>query len=94
DVHFCFMLYVIKWYTALGVSLFAVMRRTKNGYLVAGIISWGTLVFCLLDNWDTVFHHSLIFASPNYIMTGRNFATSAVSALAILGSHNSFHKIS
>lgn len=88
------ILYVIAWYVALGASLVGTMRRTKKGYLVAGMVSWGTLGFCILDNWSTVFHHSMIFSTPNYAMTGRNFVTLAVSALAILGSHNSFHKAS
>lgn len=85
---------VVLWYAALGITIMAVLRKTRNGYLVAGVLSWCTLVFCLVDNWHTVFHTSIIATRPNVIMTARNFVGAAIAALAVLSSHNSFHKAS
>lgn len=83
---------VLFWYVALAVGMILVLKRKRNGYLIAGITSWATLGFCLLDNWYTVFHGNIIAPSPNLFMTVRNFVVVAVSILAILGSHNAFHK--
>lgn len=80
------------WYGTLGTGIILVLKRAKSGYLLAGVLSWGTLGFCLLDNWYTVFHGNIIATNPNLSMTARNFVTVGVSALAVLVSHNSFHK--
>ncbi len=85
---------VVVWYGVLTVSIILVLNKKRTGYLIAGITSWGTFGFCLLDNWHTVFHGNIIASSPNLSMTVRNFVAIAVSALAIFGSHNSFHKTS
>jgi uncharacterized membrane protein len=85
---------VLLWYGVLVVAIILVLKRKRNGCLIAGLVSWGTLGFCLLDNWYTAFHGNIIAPSPNLSMTVRNFVTAAVSVLAILGAHNAFHKIS
>lgn len=83
---------MFSWYIALCVTIVMVFRKTTNGYLMAGIFSWFTLAFWLADNWYVVFHTSIIAAKPNFPMTVRNFIGAAIAALAVLSSHNSFHK--
>lgn len=83
----------ITWYTAIGFSIIKVFGKKKIGYLVAGMISWTTLAFWMLDNWYVVFHYTIIASKPDYIMTVRNFIGAGIAALGILSSHNAFNKI-
>lgn len=84
----------IAWYSAIGFSITKVLSKSKIGYLVAGITSWTTLAFWLLDNYYTVFHVTIIATRPNDIMVIRNFIGVAVASFVILSSHNAFHKVS
>ncbi|HEX5358426.1 MAG TPA: hypothetical protein VFW99_00765 [Candidatus Nitrosotalea sp.] len=82
----------IAWYIAIGFSITKVLSKSRIGYLVAGITSWATLAFWLLDNYYTVFHGTIIAPRPDDIMTIRNFIGVAVASFGILASHNAFHK--
>lgn len=82
----------IAWYDVIGFSIIKVLSKSRIGYLVAGITSWTTLAFWLLDNYYTVFHVTIIAARPDDIMVIRNFIGVAVASLGILSSHNAFHK--
>ncbi|HSA98465.1 MAG TPA: NAD-dependent epimerase/dehydratase family protein [Candidatus Nitrosotenuis sp.] len=81
------------WFTALISSIIFVNNKTKLGYLIAGIVSWITLIFWLFDNYYVLFHDSVIATQPNIEMTIRNFIGVMFASLAIAASHNVFHKI-
>lgn len=83
----------ITWYAAIGFSIIKVFGKKKIGYLIAGIVSWATLAFWMLDNWYVVFNHTIIATRPDYIMTVRNFVGAGIASLGILSSHNAFNKI-
>ncbi|MGI0065803.1 MAG: hypothetical protein ACREA5_03625 [Nitrosotalea sp.] len=83
----------IVWYGAIGFSIIKVLSKIRIGYLIAGIVSWMTLVFWMLDNCYLVFQTTVIAIRPDYIMTIRNFIGVAIAAFGILSSHNAFHKI-
>ena len=51
------------------------------------------MAFWLFDNFYVVFDTSLIIAKPNEWITVRNFIWAALSILAVIASHNTFHKI-
>ncbi|MDH2907438.1 MAG: hypothetical protein PXX83_04995 [Candidatus Nitrosotalea sp.] len=82
------------WYIAISFSIIAVFRKTRIGYLTAGILSWITLTLWMFDNYHVVSGVSFIAAKPNMVMTVRNFIGSAIASLGIISSHNAFHKIS
>ena len=82
----------IAWYIVIGVSIIKVLSKSRIGYLVAGITSWTTLAFWLLDNYYTVFHVTIIATRPDDIMVIRNFIGVAIASFGILSSHNAFHK--
>lgn len=82
----------ISWYVIIGFSIVKVFGKARIGYLVSGILFWITFVVCILDNWHTVFHYTIIAPMPDYIMTVRNFIGVGISALGILSSHNAFNK--
>ena len=82
----------IAWYIAIGFSVTKILSKSRIGYLVAGITSWTTLAFWLLDNYYTVFHVTIIATRPDDIMVIRNFIGVAVASFGILSSHNAFHK--
>lgn len=82
------------WYIAISFSIIEVFRKTRIGYLTAGILSWITLALWMFDNYHVVSGVSFIAAKPNMIMTVRNFIGSAIASLGIISSHNAFHKIS
>lgn len=81
------------WYTAIGASIVFIHNKTRLGYLIAGVLSWFTLAFWLIDNFYVVFNTSVIAAQPSELMTVRNFIGIFISVLAVFASHNLFHKI-
>ncbi len=82
----------ITWYGIIGFSITKILSKSRIGYLVAGITSWITLAFLLLDNYYIVFHVTVIAPRPDDIMVIRNFIGVAVASFGILSSHNAFHK--
>ena len=82
----------IAWYIAIGFSITKILSKSRIGYLIAGITSWITLAFWLLDNYHIVFHVTIIATRPDNIMVIRNFLGVVVASFGILSSHNAFHK--
>ena len=83
----------ILWYVAIIAAIAFVKNKTRLGFLIAGILSWITLAFWLFDNFYVVFETSLIIDKPNELITIRNFVWVALSIIAVIASHNTFHKI-
>lgn len=83
----------IFWYLAIGVSIWFVINKTRLGYLIGGLLSWATMAFWLFDNFHVAFQMSLIAEQPSDMMTIRNFIGIAIAAIAIVASHNAFHKV-
>ena len=83
----------IVWYIAIIFAIVFVRNKTRLGFLIGGILSWITLAFWLFDNFYVVFETSLIIDKPNELITIRNFVWVALSTLAVVASHNTFHKI-
>ncbi len=81
------------WYVAIASAIIFIHNKTRLGYLIAGVLSWITLAFWLFDNYYFVFATSVIASQPNELMTIRNFVGIAVAALAVVASHNLFHKV-
>ena len=83
----------IFWYIAIIAAIVFVKSKTRLGFLIGGVLSWITLAFWLFDNFYVVFDTSLIIDKPNELITIRNFIWAALSTLAVIASHNTFHKI-
>jgi uncharacterized protein YbjT (DUF2867 family) len=83
----------LTWYVAVIFSLLLIRNKTRLGYLIAGVLSWATLAFLLLDNFYVVFQTSLITEQPNELMTIRNFIGIVVASITVIASHNLFHKV-
>ena len=83
----------VFWYIAIFAAIIFVKNKTRLGFLIAGIVSWATLAFWLFDNFYVLFDTSLIIEKPNEWVTIRNFIWAAMSILAVIGSHNTFHKV-
>lgn len=81
------------WYAAIAFAAVMIHNKTRLGYMIAGVLSWVTLSFWLFDNFYVVFDTSLISAAPNLAMTVRNFVGVLIAAVAVVASHNLFHKI-
>ena len=81
------------WYISIAFAIFFVYNKTRLGYLIAGILSWVTMAFWLFDNFHVAFQMSLIAQQPSEMMTIRNFIGIAITMIAIIASHNIFHKI-
>jgi hypothetical protein len=74
-------------------AILLIRSNTRLGYLIAGVLSWATLAFLLLDNLHVVFQTSLIATQPNDLMTIRNFIGIVVASITVIASHNLFHKV-
>ena len=83
----------IFWYIAIIAAIVFVKSKTRLGFLIGGVLSWITLAFWLFDNFYVVFETTLIIDKPNELITIRNFIWAALSTLAVIASHNTFHKI-
>ena len=81
------------WYVTIFMSILFIRNKTRLGYFIAGILSWITLAFWLFDNSYVVFETSLIAAQPNEMMTLRNFIGILIASIAVVSSHNLFHKV-
>lgn len=81
------------WYTAIILSIVFIHNKTRLGYLIAGILSWITLVFWLLDNYFVVFQTSILASQPNELMMIRNFIGIFTAIITVTASHNLFHKV-
>ncbi len=81
------------WYIAIFSSMLLIRNKTRLGYFIAGIISWVTLAFWLLDDFYVVFETSLIASQPSELMTIRNFIGIGIASIAVIASHNLFHKV-
>ena len=80
------------WYVGIFISILLILNKTRFGYFMAGILSWITLAFLLVDNFHVVFGISLIASPPNELMTIRNFIGILFASITIVTSHNLFHK--
>ena len=87
------MLAGVFWYITIISAIIFVKSKTRLGFLIGGVLSWITLAFWLFDNFYVVFDTSLIIDKPNELITVRNFIWAALSTLAVIASHNTFHKI-
>ncbi len=83
----------VLWYMTIIAAIVFVKNKTRLGFLIGGILSWITLTFWLFDNFYVVFETSLIIDKPNEFITIRNFIWAALSFIAVIASHNTFHKI-
>ena len=81
------------WYVVIGFSILFVYNKTRLGYLMAGILTWVTMAFWLFDNFHVVFQMSLIASQPSDVVIIRNFVGIAITIVAIIASHNLFHKV-
>ena len=81
------------WNVMAGFSLFLVFRKTKMGYVMAGVLSWITIAFWMCDNSHIFFEVSLIVSEPNLFTVIKNFTGATIAGLAVFSSHNAFHKI-
>ena len=83
----------VIWYIAIVAAIVFVKNKTRLGFLIAAVVSWVTLAFWMFDNFYVVFDTSLIIEKPNEWITVRNFIWAALSTLAVICSHNTFHKV-
>lgn len=81
------------WFFTIAFAMRFVYYKTRLGYFIAGVLSWITLGFWLMDNFYVVFQTSLVADQPNLAMTVRNFVGVGIAGLCIASSHNAFHKI-
>ncbi|EIJ66020.1 NAD dependent epimerase/dehydratase family protein [Candidatus Nitrosopumilus salaria BD31] len=81
------------WYVAIFTAIIFIRNNARLGYLIAGVLSWVTLMFWLFDNFYVVFNTSLIANQPSAIMTLRNFTGIAAASITVIASHNLFHKV-
>ena len=83
----------VIWYAAISFGIIFVYNKTRLGYLIGGVLSWVTLAFWLFDNYHVAFQMSLIAEEPNFAMVVRNFVGIIIASIAVISSHNLFHKV-
>ncbi|MBM2819914.1 MAG: NAD-dependent epimerase/dehydratase family protein [Nitrosarchaeum sp.] len=83
----------IVWYVGIISGIIFVKDKTRLGFIISGILSWITLAFWSFDNFYVVFDTSILAPHPNEIITLRNFIGMFVVIIAIIASHNTFHKV-
>jgi uncharacterized protein YbjT (DUF2867 family) len=81
------------WYVTILFAILFVYNKTRLGYLIAGVLTWTTLAFWLFDNIHIAIQMSFLAHEPNTIMAMRNFVGIAIALIAVVASHNLFHKV-
>jgi len=94
DVYNLFWLLAgILWYVGIIAAIIFVKSKTRLGFMISGVLSWITLIFWSIDNFYVFFNTSILAPYPNDVITLRNFIGMFVVAIAIISSHNTFHKV-
>lgn len=83
----------IIWYSGIASALIFVNSKTRLGFMISGVLSWITLIFWSLDNFNLVFNTSILASPPNQMFALMNFIGLVVVSIAIIASHNTFHKV-
>lgn len=83
----------IIWYVTIAAAIIFVRNKTRLGYMIAGVLSWVTLVFWSFDNFYVVFNTSILASDPNMTIIIRNFVGMVVAVIGVVSSHNLFHKV-
>lgn len=83
----------IIWYVTIIAAMIFVYNKTRLGYLIAGVVAWVTLALWLFDNFHLAFQMSVIASEPSTEMTVRNFVGIIIASIAVISSHNLFHKV-
>lgn len=83
----------ILWYVTIIFAIIFVYNKTRLGYLISGVVAWVTLALWLSDNFHLAFQMSVIASEPSMEMTIRNFVGIIIAAVAVVSSHNLFHKV-
>ncbi len=83
----------IIWYAGIVSAIIFVNSKTRLGFMISGVLSWITLIFWSLDNFNLVFNTSILASPPNEMFALRNFIGLVVVSIAIIASHNTFHKV-
>jgi len=83
----------IIWYAGIVFAIIFVNSKTRLGFMISGVLSWITLIFWSLDNFNLIFNISILASPPNEMFALRNFIGILVVSIAIIASHNTFHKV-
>jgi len=83
----------IIWYAGIVSAIIFVNSKTRLGFMISGVLSWITLIFWSLDNFNLIFNTSILASPPNEMFALRNFIGLVVVSIAIIASHNTFHKV-
>jgi uncharacterized protein YbjT (DUF2867 family) len=83
----------ILWYVGIVSGIIFVKSKTRLGFIISGILSWITLAFWAFDNFYVAFNTSILAPHPNDLITFRNFIGILTAVIAIIASHNAFHKV-
>lgn len=83
----------IIWYAGIISAIIFVNSKTRLGFMISGVLSWTTLIFWSLDNFNLIFNISILTSPPNEMFALRNFIGILVVSIAIIASHNTFHKV-
>jgi len=81
------------WYVGIISGIIFVKSKTRLGFIISGILSWITLAFWAFDNFYVAFNTSILAPHPNDLITLRNFIGMLTAIIAIIASHNTFHKV-
>lgn len=87
------ILAAILWYIGIISAMIFVNSKTRLGFMISGVLSWITLAFWSFDNFHVVFNISLISSPPSDLIVLRNFIGIIIAVIAIISSHNTFHKV-
>jgi len=87
------ILAAILWYIGIISAIIFVNSKTRLGFMISGVLSWITLIFWSFDNFYVIFSTSLISSPPSDIIALRNFIGIIITVIAIILSHNTFHKV-
>jgi uncharacterized protein YbjT (DUF2867 family) len=91
--HPIWILAAILWYIGIIFAIIFVSSKTRLGFMISGVLSWITLIFWSFDDFYVVFNTSLISSPPSDIIALRNFIGIIIAIIAIISSHNTFHKV-
>jgi hypothetical protein len=83
----------VLWYFGIAFSIYFILKSTRLGPMISGIIGWTTLAFWSTDAVYAMLGHPFLSTSLDHLTTIRDFISIATAVMVVVTSHNMFHKL-
>lgn len=86
------IIFGILWYLGIAFALYFLRFGARLGALTAGFLGWLSLAFYLINSFQFLWGSTMMVSSTDPTITILNSIGAGIAAVAVVTSHNLFHK--